>query len=106
MTKSNLDTFVNDEIYIIAKNKQKHIDTKTYNKILDNIISNNVKLDIEPNNIIYKSLIVVINSHINIMNMILYYYDNREVLDMHLLNIGQQKYDFIRDWIRIYKMDI
>ena len=95
-----------DEIYIIAKNKQKHIDTKTYNKILDNIISNNVKLDIEPNNIIYKSLIVVINSHINIMNMILYYYDNREVLDMHLLNIGQQKYDFIRDWIRINKMDI
>jgi len=106
VTKSNLDTFVNDEIYIIAKNKQKHIDTKTYNKILDNIISNNVKLDIEPNNIIYKSLIVVINSHINIINMILYYYENREVLDMHLLNIGQQKYDFIRDWIRINKMDI
>ena len=106
VTKSNIDKFVNDEIYIIAKNKQKHIDTKTYNNILNNIISNNVKFDIEPNNIIYKSLIVVMNTHINIMNIILYYYHNREVLDMHLLNIEQQKYDFIRDWIRINKMDI
>jgi hypothetical protein len=106
ITKSNLDTFVNDEIYIIAKNKRKHIDKKTYNNILDNIISNNIKFDIEPNNIIYKSLIVVINAHINNMNMILYYYDNREVLDMHLLNIEQQKYDFIREWININKMSI
>uniref|UniRef100_A0A6C0DXD7 Uncharacterized protein n=1 Tax=viral metagenome TaxID=1070528 RepID=A0A6C0DXD7_9ZZZZ len=106
IAKSNLDAFINDEIYIIAKNKKNHIDTKTYNKILNNIASNNVKLDIEPNNIIYRSLIMVIDAYINNMNMILYYYDNTNVLDTHLSHMEQYKYDFMRDWFHITKMSI
>jgi len=79
---------------------------KTYNKILNNISLNNVKLDIEPNNIIYRSLIMVIDAYINNMNMILYYYDNTNVLDTHLSHMEQYKYDFMRDWFHITKMSI
>ena len=75
---------------------------------MNDLASNNVKLDynIEPNNIIFESLSVVINAQINIMNMILYYYDNNKVLDTHLSHMEHYKYDFMRDWISINKMSI
>ena len=94
------------EIYIIAKNKTKQLESAMSDMIYDHIKTfNNQPLPILINNSfktkLYGILKKLVDGQINYLHRSFYYYDHPEVLTEHSKNLKIIQYQFVKDWIKM-----
>jgi hypothetical protein len=94
------------EIYIIAKNKTKQLESAMSDMIYDHIKTfNNQPLPVLINNSfktkLYGILKKLVDGQINYLHRSFYYYDHPEVLTEHSKNLRIIQYQFVKDWIKM-----
>ena len=105
LSQSNINTTINNEIYISAINKKFDINYKIEKKMLKLIKKYSIKKTIKIHNntqnlIIYESLAYILQNQIKKIGTLLYYYDNYKDIYKHIEIIDEKKYDYVEKWIK------
>ena len=101
--KSSIDIYESKEIYIVAKNKNKVLNENYFYKQIEYINDYNDIYDInmcDLNFLLLRPINKILTQEIHIIFVILYYYDNTELLETILKKFNKK--NFIQKWIKEY----